>query len=120
LYLLGQVGRRFNPARSLGSATGIVNVGGFLATFIMMLLVGIVLDIIDAANGGSGVPAQLYSFDAFRIAFLVQFLVVGVGVGFMLDARRRTRRRLHAEEGITVGPIWVALVRAWRHRGPDA
>jgi sugar phosphate permease len=112
--------RAFNPARSLGSATGIVNVGGFLATFIMMLLVGIVLDIIDAANGGSGVPAQLYSFDAFRIAFLVQFLVVGVGVGFMLDARRRTRRRLHAEEGITVGPIWVALVRAWRHRGPDA
>jgi sugar phosphate permease len=111
--------RAFNPARSLGSASGIVNVGGFLATFVMMLLIGVVLDVIDATNGGTGVPAQLYSLSSFRIAFLVQFVVVGTGVIFMLDARRRTRRRLHAEEGITVGPIWVALVRAWRHRGQN-
>jgi hypothetical protein len=85
----------------------------------MMLLIGVVLDVIDATNGGTGVPAQLYSLSSFRIAFLVQFVVVGTGVIFMLDARRRTRRRLHAEEGITVGPIWVALVRAWRHRGQN-
>ncbi len=108
--------RSFNPARSLGSASGIVNVGGFLATFVMMLLIGVVLDLIDGSRGGTGIPSQLYSLDSFRVAFLVQFVVVGVGVVFLLDARRRTRRQLHAEEGITVAPMWVGLVRAWRHR----
>jgi len=108
--------RTFNPARSLGSASGVVNVGGFLASFIIMLLIGIVLDLIDRAAGGSGVPAQLYSLDAFRIAFLVQLPVVGTGVVFLLLARRRTRRRMHAEEGIQVAPLWVALMRRWRRR----
>jgi len=106
--------RTFNPMRALGSASGVVNVGGFTASFIMMLLIGIVLDAIDRARGGSGVPAELYSLDSFRIAFLVQYAVVGIGVGFLVHARRRTRARLHEEEGITVAPLWVALVRAWR------
>jgi MFS family permease len=108
--------RMFNPARSLGSASGVVNVGGFLATFVMMLLIGVALDAIDTARGGAGIPAELYSLDSFRVAFLVQYVVVGIGVVFLLEARRRTRRRLHAEEGITVAPMWVALVRAWQHR----
>ncbi len=111
--------RTFNPMRSLGSATGVVNVGGFTASFVLMFLVGILLDAIDKARGGSGIPQELYSLDSFRLAFLVQYLVVGAGVGFLLHARRRTRRRLHEEEGITVAPLWVALVRAWRRRrGP--
>jgi sugar phosphate permease len=108
--------RTFNPARSLGSASGVVNVGGFLASFVMMLLVGVVLDVIDRANGGSGIPSELYSLDSFRVAFLVQFPVVGVGVVFLLRARRRTRRRMHEDEGIHVAPLWVALVRGWRRR----
>lgn len=105
--------RTFNPARSLGSASGIVNVGGFFATFVMMLLIGIVLDLLgqDSKNA-----EQLYSLESFRIAFLVQYLVVGVGVVFLVRARRRTRRRLHEEEGIQVAPLWVALLRAWRRR----
>jgi hypothetical protein len=106
--------RMFNPARSLGSASGIVNVGGFFATFVMMLLIGVALDLL---SGGSSDPAVLYSLDSFRIAFLVQFVVVGTGVVFLVVARRRTRRRLHEEEGIQVAPLWVSLVRAWR-RGP--
>lgn len=111
--------RTFNPLRSLGSATGVVNVGGFTASFVLMLLVGILLDAIDKARGGSGVPDELYSFDSFRIAFLVQYVIVGAGVVLLLHARRRTRRRLHEEEGITVAPLWVSLVRAWRRRrGP--
>jgi MFS family permease len=108
--------RMFNPARSLGSATGIVNVGGFLASFSIMFLVGVVLDILDRAAGGTGQPAELYAFDRFRIAFLVQFLVVGLGVVFVVRSRRRTRRLLQREEGITVGPLWVALMRRWRRR----
>ena len=112
--------RTFNPARSLGSASGVVNVGGFLASFVMMLLIGIVLDVIDQANGGSGVPAELYSLESFRVAFLVQFPIVAVGVVFLMVARRKTRRRMHEDEGITVAPLWVALVRSWRRRGNRA
>jgi MFS family permease len=106
--------RMFNPARSLGSATGIVNVGGFLASFTIMFLIGVVLDVLDRAAGGAGQPADLYEFDRFRIAFLVQFLIVGIGVVFVVRSRRRTRRLLQREEGITVGPLWVALMRRWR------
>ena len=101
--------------RAFGSASGIVNVGGFLATFVMMFLIGVVLDVIDKTGGGSGRPCELYAFDSFRIAFLVQYVVVGMGMVMLLHARRRTRRRLHDEEGIEVAPIWVALVRSWRH-----
>lgn len=107
--------RSFNPMRAMGSASGIVNMGGFLATFIMMFLIGVVLDLIDRAHGGRGVPAQLYSRESFRIAFLVQYVVVGVGVLFLVRARRKTRQQLHEEEGIEVGPLWVALVRRWRN-----
>ena len=105
--------RSFNPARSHGSASGIVNVGGFLATFVMMFLIGLVLDLL--AHGSSD-PERLYSLGSFRVAFLVQYLVVGTGVIFLVLARRRTRRRLHEEEGIQVAPLWVSLLRAWRRR----
>jgi sugar phosphate permease len=108
--------RMFNPARSLGSATGVVNVGGFLATFSIMFLMGVILDVADRSRGGSGIPAELYSLDSFRIAFLAQYVVLGGGVVMLLRARRRTRARLHEDEGIEVGPLWVALVRSWRHR----
>ena len=110
------IARTFNPRRAFGSASGIVNVGGFTATFTMMLLIGLVLDIIDRMHGGTGAPAELYSLPAFRIAFLVQYVVVGAGVVFLIIARRRTRARLHEEEGIEVAPLWVALVRYWRRR----
>lgn len=108
--------RSFNPLRAIGSASGVVNVGGFLATFVMVFLVGLVLDLLDRADGGSGVPAQLYSFEHFRIAFLVQYVVIGAGVVLLIRARRRTRRRMHEEEGIEVAPLWVALVRRWKRR----
>jgi sugar phosphate permease len=117
--------RTFNPLRSLGSATGIVNVGGFLASFVMMFLIGVVLDWYSSATGitargisgtGTAGGSAVYSLAGFRVAFLVQYLVVGAGVVFLLVARRQTRRRLHAQEGIEVAPLWVALVRAWRRK----
>jgi sugar phosphate permease len=108
--------RTFNPLRSLGSATGIVNVGGFLAAFTMMFLIGVVLDVLDTARGGSGVPAELYSLSSFRIAFLVQYVVVGVGMIFLIRSRRQTRKRMHEQEGIQVAPLWVVLTRAIKQR----
>ncbi len=104
--------RSFNPLRNLGSANGVVNTGGFIASFVMMYLIGLVLDLIHTADPGR----PLYVWDSFRIALCVQYLVVGTGVGFLLAARRRTRRRLHREEGIQVAPLWVVLVRSRRRR----
>jgi sugar phosphate permease len=108
--------RTFNPLRNLGSANGIVNVGGFLASFVMMFAIGLVLDAYDSATGGSGSPTSLYSLAGFRLAFLVQYVVIGTGVVFLMIARAQTRRRLHEQEGIEVAPLWVALNRAWRRR----
>jgi sugar phosphate permease len=101
--------RTFNPVGSLGSANGVVNVGGFLAAFVMMFCIG---SILDAAHAATGDP--VFAWSSFRIAFLVQYVVVGVGVGMLLHTRRRTRARMHAEEGIRVAPLWVALVARLR------
>jgi hypothetical protein len=94
----------------------VVNVGGFSSGFILMFAIGVILDLIDRGRGGTGAPQELYSLDSFRMAFLAQYLVIGAGVAFLLRARRRARRQLHADEGIEVAPLWVSLVRAWRRR----
>ena len=108
--------RSFNPLRSLGSANGIVNVGGFLASFVMMYLIGLVLDLLNQARIAGGLPSDVFSWDSFRAALTVQYLIVGAGVVFLVIARRRTRRRMHEDEGIQVPPLWVALVRSRRRR----
>lgn len=104
--------RSFNPLRSLGSANGVVNVGGFLASFVMMYLIGVVLDLLNQGRAAG----TLFDWDSFRIALCVQYLVVGTGTVFLIGARRRTRRRLSEDEGIQVAPLWVALVRSRRRR----
>lgn len=110
------VARTFNPSHALGSASGIVNSGGFLAGFAGMLGVGIVLDLLDAARVQAGAPSQLYALDSFRVAFLMPFLLALVAVVGLLLARRRTRALLREEQGISVAPLWVALFRRWRRR----
>ncbi|TFC82382.1 MFS transporter [Cryobacterium sp. TMT1-21] len=108
--------RTFNPQRSHGSANGVVNVGGFTASFVMVYLVGLLLDLQDSWRVSGGAASDLYSLDSFRLAFSVQFLVVGIGVVFLLRTRTRTRSQLSREEGIEVAPLWVGLARAWRRR----
>lgn len=103
--------RTFNPMRSLGSATGVVNVGGFLASFVMMYLIGVVLDVENSARIAAGGSSDVFAWDSFRVALLVQYLIVGIGVVFLLRSRRRTRQTLHEVEGIQVAPLWVALSR---------
>jgi sugar phosphate permease len=108
--------RSFNPLRSLGSANGVVNVGGFLASFVMMFLIGVVLDLSNQFRISHGFGSDVFAWDSFRLAFAVQYLVIGAGVVFLIAARRRTRRRLHEDEGIEVAPIWVALYRSRKRR----
>ena len=103
--------RSFNPVGSLGSANGVVNVGGFLAAFVMMFLIGTLLDVVSEATGRT-----VFAWENFRVALTVQYLVVGLGVVMLLVARRRTRRDMHAQDGIRVGPLWVALVARLRKK----
>jgi MFS family permease len=112
--------RTSNPLHSLGSANGIVNVGGFLASFVMMFLIGVTLDLENNLHIAAGQPSDLYALDSFRWAFAIQYVIIGTGVVFLVRARRRTRRRLAQEEGIEVAPLWVALSEAWRRRRREA
>jgi MFS family permease len=89
--------RTFNPPQRLGTATGIVNVGGFVASLVTILLVGLIL---DARTGGSA----NYDIADFKVAMAVQYLVGAVGVVGILRTRRLARRRL-AEQGVVVRPI---------------
>jgi sugar phosphate permease len=111
------VARTFNPSHALGSASGVVNSGGFLGGFVAVFLMGVVIDAVRAAGGEAG---ALYSLDAFRLAFLVPLGVIAVGVTGLLVARRRTRRRMFELEGIQVAPLWVALFRSRRAKRPPA
>jgi MFS family permease len=102
--------RTFNPPNRLGTATGIVNVGGFVASLITIQLVGLVLD----ARTGAAVQ---YGLDDFRVAFCVQYLVWAVGLVGVLRARRQVRRRL-AARGVVVPPIRQAVAAYRRRRRP--
>ncbi|QNO36448.1 MFS transporter [Protaetiibacter sp. SSC-01] len=112
------VARSENPSHAHGSATGIANSGGFVGGFVAMLLVGAVLDVVDDVRVASGLPSELYSLDGFRYAFFSVFLVALVGTVGVLWTRTRARRRLAAEEGIQIAPLWVALFSARVGRRP--
>ena len=87
-----------------------MNVGGFTASFTMMFLIGALLDLQHRAGG-----APLYAVESFRTAFAVQYLVVGGGFVAFLLTRRGTRRQLR-DEGVVVGPLWVAMSGAVHSR----
>ena len=103
--------RTSNPLHALGSANGVVNVGGFSASFVMIYIIGSLLDL---AHSHFGQP--MYSLASFRVAFLIVFVVLATGLVGVVRARRRTRARMLDEEGIRVAPIWVALNDAWARR----
>ena len=93
--------RWFNPPSRLGTATGIVNVGGFVASLSTILLIGLIL---DARTGGTAD----YGLNDFKIALAVQYLVGLFGLAGILRTRRLARRKL-AEDGIVVRPIREVL-----------
>ncbi|WP_131741397.1 MFS transporter, partial [Actinomadura roseirufa] len=80
--------RTFNPPDLRGTATGIVNVGGFVASLVAILLVGAVLDVL--APSGDLTPA------AFRAAWAVQVPIWALGVAGVLRTRRLVRRQMAA------------------------
>jgi MFS family permease len=80
--------RSFNPPKRLGSAIGLVNVGGFVGTLVSILAIGLTLQL--ASPGGS----TDYSLTAFKIAFATQYVLWAVGIAQTLRWRRRTERLL--------------------------
>ncbi len=65
--------RTFHRPQHLGRATGVVNMGGFVATLAAIGLIGLVLDLLEPRG-----PAA-YDLNDFRIAMSVQFLLWGFG-----------------------------------------
>ena len=79
--------RTFNPSTTLGTAQGMVNMGGFLASLLLMQAMGVILE----ATGG-------LSFESFRIAWALQYVVWSVGVVGILITRRKARRLLRLQD----------------------
>lgn len=79
--------RTFNPSSTLGTAQGMVNMGGFLVSLLLMQGMGWIL---DAAGG--------FSVDAFRYAWALQYVVWILAVTGILITRRKARRLMRAEQ----------------------
>jgi MFS family permease len=79
--------RTFAPVSRLGQASGIVNVGGFVASLLTMLGIGMVLDAVTAGTSTD------YSAGAYKLAMCVQY--VGWLVGGIQVWRFRYRARVH-------------------------
>ena len=97
--------RSFAVAHKSGSASGFVNMGGFIATIISVLLVGLVLQFV-APRG-----ASTYSLGEYRIAFASLAVPWAIGVVGVYLSRRDTRV-IMAEDGILV----PTMRQAWRAR----
>lgn len=94
-----------DPVR-IGSANGIVNVGGFVASLMTILLIGLVLS--WASDGGPG----SYTRDDFRLAMCVQYPIWAVGLFGVIVSRRRLR----AARGVSLDPFPRAVARVARER----
>lgn len=81
--------RTFNPPHRFGTASGIVNVGGFAASLVTILLIGFLLDLVGAG--------ETYSLNGFRVALLVQYGMWAIGLTGLLVTRRAVRAQLAAE-----------------------
>jgi MFS family permease len=103
--------RTWNPAERMGSANGLVNVGGFVASLLTILAIGAVLDVLTPGS------STAYGLDAFRAAFAVQYLFWTIGLLGVVRHRRALRARL-ARDGVVLAPLHVAL--GARLRGTSA
>jgi MFS family permease len=91
------IARTSNPTPNLGVAQSIVNLGGFLASLLVLATMGVLLDVL----GG-------FTFDAFRMAWLVQYPVWLVAVIGIVVTRRKARR-IDAARGVVPRPLRQVL-----------
>jgi len=85
--------RPVNPPERIGTASGIVNMGGFVAAVLALFGIGLVLDLLTPGGGDDYTP------HAFRLAFCVLYLPMALGLTQILRLRPRVARR-EAELGL--------------------
>jgi hypothetical protein len=86
------VGRTSNPSQRLASATGIINQGGFYASLVLVIAIGLILDWRTPGSSAEYTPA------AFRWAMSFQYLLWGLGLVQIWRYRRKARARLRSED----------------------
>jgi MFS family permease len=92
------LGRTSNPSERLASATGIINQGGFYASLVLVVAVGIILDWRTPGD------STAYTPEAFVWAMSFQYVLWALGLLQVWRYRRRTRAWLREHD-----PEWVAL-----------
>jgi sugar phosphate permease len=86
------LGRTSNPRERMASASGIINQGGFLASLILVIAIGIVLDW-RTPGTGSG-----YTTSAFKWAMSTQYALWALGLVQVYRYRVKTRRVVDRDE----------------------
>lgn len=79
------ISRTSNPPERMASASGIVNQGGFVASLVLVLAIGWVLDWRTPAG------ASAYTPEAFRWAMATQYVLWALGLFQIVRYRRRAR-----------------------------
>ncbi|WP_042370222.1 MFS transporter [Streptacidiphilus neutrinimicus] len=79
--------RPVNPPERVGTASGIVNMGGFVAAVLALFLIGLVLDL-NTPGGGTH-----YTANGFRAAFAMLYLPMALGILQILRLRKRALAR---------------------------
>lgn len=86
------VGRTSNPHERFASATGIINQGGFVASLVLVIAIGLVLDWRTPGGGSDYTPS------AFRWALATQYLLWALGLVQVYRYRIKTRRVVDRDE----------------------
>jgi MFS family permease len=86
------IGRTSNPPHRLASATGIINQGGFYASLVLVIAIGLILDWRTPGSSSDYTPS------AFRWAMSFQYVLWGLGLVQVLRYRSRARARLRDDD----------------------
>jgi len=94
------VGRTSNPDERLASASGIINQGGFLASLLLVISIGLILDWRTPGDSAA------YGPEAFRWAMSAQYVLWAVGMAQVYRYRVRARRVVDRDEleGVPTAP----------------
>nr|WP_281380937.1 MFS transporter [Nocardioides panaciterrulae] len=86
------VGRTSNPGARMASASGIINQGGFLASLVLVVAIGVILDWRTPGTSTAYTPS------AFRWAMSSQYVLWALGLTQILRYRRQARRVVDRDE----------------------
>ncbi len=92
-------GRSFNPAHRMGAAIGIINQGGFFASLVLVIAIGLIL---DWRTPGS---STAYTPSAFRWAMSAQYVLWAIGLTQIWRYRVQVRAKIMREEPEAYGRI---------------